>query len=245
MLTKTRIKLSMAVRAHDFATAHPIDDPSFAVVVGRLGDTIAQADAAAILEGDGTIDEHAAIARRRGYRKSIPRVQLKRLVHIAALAARTHPELKGQFPQPDSKLPLKPFILAARALLAAAIPQEQLFVSLGLGTTYIADLTKALDTMEGATGSAHNGRSDHVVAGADLLHLAQECLRDVAILDTWYLATNDEDSEILAGWKSASNVAGPFHHAAAVTPEPDPVPEPVPAPEPEPEPVVVTLKKKE
>jgi hypothetical protein len=230
----------MAVRARDFATAHPIDDPSFAIVVSRLGATIAEADAAAILQGDGTIDEHAAIAQRQDFRKSIPRIQLKRLVHIAQLATKTHPELKGKFPMPSSTLPLKPFLLAARALLAAAVPQEQLFVSLGLGTSYIADLTQALDTMEGATGTAHTGRSEHVGAGANLLTLARDCVRDVEILDTWYRATNAEDSDVVVAWESASKVRSEKHDEA-VTPEPDPEPAPVPVPEPEP----ASLKKKE
>ncbi len=136
---------------------------------------------------------------------------------------------------------MKNFVLAARALLAAALPYQDFFVSLGLGTTFIADLTQATNRLEAETGNAHGGHDDHVVAGADLKNLAQDCMRDVDIMGTFYIATLPADSEVLVAWQSASKVRSEKHEEA-VAPEPDPVPEPVPAPEPVP--VVLNPEKK-
>ena len=209
-----RRKLSMAQRALDFAIAHPVADASFATVLKRLGTTVARADAIAMQESDGRTDERAAVARRKELRQSIRRNQLRRLIEIADLAARDHPELKGQFLMPPVEVPNKPFLLAARSLLAAAVPQKDLFASLGLGDTFIEDLTAATDQLEAATATAHTGRSDHVAARADFGILVRECLRDVDVIETFYRATMPGDSELLTAWESARNVAGPFRHQA-------------------------------
>ncbi len=100
MLARIRRKLSMAVTARDFATAHPVADASFAIVVKRLADTITQADTNAMQQTDGVTGERAARARRQGLVAPVRRGQLHRLVRIAELAAETHPELKGQFVMP-------------------------------------------------------------------------------------------------------------------------------------------------
>ena len=135
----------MAARALDFATAHPAADPGFATVLKRLGDIVARADAMAMQEQDGHTAERAAIARRHEVRNSVRRSQLRRLVRLAELAAKTNPEMKGKFFLPPGDIPNKPFLTAARSLLAAALPYRDLLVSLGLGETYIEDLTKATE----------------------------------------------------------------------------------------------------
>src|ERR1017187_1720574 len=220
-----RRKLSMAARARDFATAHPVADASFATVVKRLDTTVTEADAIAMQESAGQMGGRAAIARRRDLRQSIRSNQLRRLVRIADLAAKDHPDLKGQFLMPRSNMPNKPFLLAARSLLAAAVPQKDLFISLGLGDTLIEDLTQATDQLDAATATAHSGRSDHVAARADLMILVRGCVRDIDVLGTFYRATLPGDSDLLTAWESARNVAGPFRHQAVTsTPSSTPVP---------------------
>jgi hypothetical protein len=221
MQSVIRRKLSMAARARDFATAHPVADASFTTVVKRLDATVTQADAIAMQERDGHTGERAAVARRKGLRQSIRKNQLRRLIRIADLAAKDHPELRGQFLMPPLQLPNKLFLLAARSLLAAAVPQKDLFVSLGLGETFVGELTQATDQLAAATEVAHSGRSEHIAARADLGTLVRECMRDVDVLGTFYRATLPSDSELLVAWESARNVAGPYRHPA-VAPVPGP-----------------------
>jgi hypothetical protein len=120
------------------------------------------------------------------------------------------------------------FLLAARSLLAAATAQQGLLVPLGLGDTFIVDLTQATDQLDAATEGAHNRRTDHVAATAEFRNLVRACVRDVDVIGTFYRATVPADSELLVAWESASNVAGPFHHQTP--PPPDSSPPPAPAP---------------
>ncbi len=226
MLADLRRKLSTAVRVRDFATAHPIADGGFTTILTRLTDATAQADAVATTGGDGMVGEHAARGRRRGLKASIRRNQLERLARIAEIAVQTHPELAGQFVLPTLNMPNKNFLLAARALLAAAIPQQELFTSLGLGDTFIADLTRATDQMEAETTTAHTDRDGHVSAGVSLKNLMRACRRDTVLMGTYYRAAYPADSEVMAGWKAASRVAAQFRTEADL---PEPVPVPAPA----------------
>lgn len=223
MRAELRRQLSTAVRVRDFAAAHPIADNGFATILKRLTDATAQADMVAIAGGDGIVGEHAARSRRRGLKQVIRRTQLRRLVDIATMAAQTHPELKGEFVMPPVGTPSKSFLVAARALLAGAVANQELFVSLGLGDTFIAELTKDTDQMEAETTAAHADRDGHILSGGSLKNLARECRRDTVLLGTYYRAAYPSGSEILVGWTAASRVARQFRT------EPD-VPVPVPAP---------------
>lgn len=218
-----RRKLSMAGRARDFIQAHPIDDPSFVTVAGRLTDAVARADVLIRQELDGRISEHAAASHRDTLRRLIRRNALRRLVSIANLAAESHPELVGQFNMPPHDGPKKVFILAAQAMLDAALPNKDLFISLGVGATFFDDLAASIASFEAATASAHAGRGDHIGARADLNQVASECLRDVAVLDTFVRTAFAGDVELIAIWTAASNVPGPFHRTQV-----DPVPAPAP-----------------
>jgi hypothetical protein len=228
MRAPIRRKLSMAARALDFAAAHPVSDSSFAAVVKRLGDSVAKADATGMQETEGRTGERAALARRRNLKSILRKAQLRRLVRIAELASQDHPELKGKFVLPPQRLPNKMFLLAARSLLAAATAQKDVLVPLGLGDTFIADLTQATDQLEAATGGAHSGRTDHVAAAAEFSNLVRGCVRDVDVIGTFYRATMPADSELLVAWESASNVAGPFHHQTPTPPDSSPPPAPAP-----------------
>lgn len=213
MEARTRRELSMASRALDFASTHPVADPGFATVVQRLDAVVTRADAIALQQAEGTTGERTARARRRDLRPSIRRNQLRRLVRIAELAAETKPELAGQFKMPPAGAPNRIFIVAARAMLAAALPNKELFASLGIGATFIEELTGLLAQMESATEIAHNGRSNHIAARADLVALVRDCRSDVDVIETFYRATLPKDSDVLAAWASARNVMGPFHRA--------------------------------
>ena len=166
--------------------------------------------------------QYAAVDRRRALRKSIRNHQLRRLVRTAELAGRANPELRSKFRLPPPDLPNKTFILAARSLLTGATPFKDELTSLGLGNSLLDDVGTALDSLEGITETAHTGRAGHVGARAEILFLTGEARRDVELLDTWITAANEQDPEVLAAWKSARNVAGPYRHKDDAGDAPDP-----------------------
>jgi hypothetical protein len=231
MRTKTRLKLSMAVSARDFATTHPVADAGFDTALKRLDDSITQADAMAMQQVQGERDEKAARARRRDGIPNIRNGQLRRLIRIAEVALETHPELKGQFSSPASNLTTKGFLVAARSLIGAATEYQDALLAAGMTTTFIAEFTQSLDNLETETESSHTGRTDHVAASADLENLARACVRDVDLIGTYYVATLAKKSDEMMAWESASKVRS-NKRRADVPPEP--------APEPEPEPQMLT-----
>jgi hypothetical protein len=217
----------MAARARDFATSHPIADGSFNTVLQRLDAAVTAGDDMVMQESLGQVGEHAAVARRLGLRMAVVN-RLRRLVAIARLAAKTEPDLAGNFVVPNAKGPGKVFVLSARGMLNSALPHKDLFVSLGVGDTFFDDLGHDIDQYEGTTLSAHDGRSGHVVAGAELVTTVRECMGDVRILGTFFVEHYPKGSEILAGWRSASNIAGPFRRAAPAPSPEEPPPSPSP-----------------
>lgn len=220
----------MAARALDFAAAHPSTDAGYNALVARLKDRLAQADQLAIEQRDGQVLKHSAVARRAELRDSIARIQLRHLVGVAQLAAKEHPELLKLFPPPPSGGPHKTVMTAARSMLAAAQPQKDLFVSLGLGATFLDELAQAIADFDKATEDGHTGTREHVGAGAELLVAAEDCVKLTLVLDGLYKLWFRNDPKSLAAWKSSRNVVGPYK--GKLQPAPAPPPEPVPAPAP-------------
>jgi hypothetical protein len=223
-----RRKLMMAADALQFALAHPSTDAGFVAVVAKLQDSVTRGDALAMQQRDGTDAERAAIARRNALRRDIQQQQLRHLVRVAQTATSDHPELDGLFKYPENGGPLAGFISAAKSLLTAAGSQKDLFVTLGLGETFIDNLTQEVAQFDTVSDSSHTNRQNHVGARADLAKVAGTCIKLVSVIDGLNRARFAADPEMLAAWQSASRVSGGRRSRAAVPPEPAPVPEPVP-----------------
>lgn len=221
----------MARRAMDFATAHPMADASYTAVVTRLQAEVAQADMLGKLQGTGRERERAAIARRTAIRRATRSQQLRRLCRIADLAAVDHPELVGKFILPPPKGPNRSFLLKAETMLADATTEKDRFISLGLGDTFIEELTQAVADFNATTASAHAARADHVGARAELVGIVNQCAADIDVIDTFIRSKFANDLQALAAWQSAKNIPGPFTSQVATTPPPavEPVTPPAPA----------------
>jgi hypothetical protein len=227
MNARLRRRISRARRALDFATAHPLTDSGYAIVVARLQAEIDQADALGILQGTGDEREHAAVVRRQEVKKTTGAQLLRRLCRIGEVAAAGHPELANKFVLPR-KPPTRVFILKAQAMLADATADQELLRSIGLGDTFIAELTQAVADLDSTTDSAHTARNDHVGATGGLPALADRCEVDIDILDTFIEVAFANDAQALTAWRSAKNLAGPFkaqtpEEVPPVTPEPESV----------------------
>jgi hypothetical protein len=199
------------------------------MVVDRLTVAVARGDTLMAAATAGQQDEQSALMQRGNLKLAIRRSYLERLGKIADLAADAHPELRGQFMIPASDLPNKPFAVATQSLLAAAIEQKDLFISLGLGDTFIADLTAAIGAFASSTLNAQGGRSNHIAANSEFYNVVHAMRREIDLLSTFYRATLPENSEVLVAWRSARNLQGPYTHPGAKpAPGPDPVAPPVP-----------------
>ncbi len=216
MKARLRRRISRARRALDFVTAHPLPDSGYTIVTNRLRAEVDRADALGMLQGTGGEREHAAVVRRQTVKKTTFAQLLRRLCYLAEVAAIDHPELANMFVLPPAAGPTRSFVLKAEAMLADATAANDVLSSIGLGDTFIADLTQAVAGLDATTGSAHAARNDHTGATGGLPALLNRCTLDIKILDTFIQDEFADDAQALAAWRSAKNLAGPFKtHAAA------------------------------
>jgi hypothetical protein len=134
---------------------------------------------------------------------------LRHLVRVAEVAAKERPELADQFKLPSATGPYKDFITGAKAMLAKATEQRELFVRKGPGEKLLEELGQLVTQFEAATDSVHSGR-DHVGARADLGTVTDEIVEQVNLLDGLNRHRFRDVSERLAAWESARNIVGPF-----------------------------------
>jgi len=210
--------LAMVVRVLDFIRINPSTETGYNSLVSRLEERLKRADALAAQEREGQLAEREAIARRKELRRNVQLQQLRTLVLVAQMAAKDRPELAGQFVLPPFSVPHKTFLTAAREMLARALAEKELFVSLGLGESFLDELGKAVAEFDGATQTAHEGRSKHVGARADLSAVTDECMDLVVLLDGLNRVRFRDDPEKLAAWESARNVVGPFRSRSSDSP---------------------------
>ena len=219
MAAPLRRRISRARRALDFAVAHPLPDSGYTTVVTRLKTEIDQADSLGILQGTGEERQHAAVVKRQAVKKTARTQLLRRLCRIAEVAAVGQPDLANKFILPESAVATRAFVLKAQAMLADATAAKDVLSSIGLGDTFIADLTQAVADLDSSTENAHAARNDHVGATGGLPAVVDRCDLDVDILDTFILAEFANDMQSLTAWRSAKNLAGPFRaHPAEETP---------------------------
>lgn len=114
--------------------------------------------------------------------------------------------------------------------VAAAAPHKDVFVTLGLGDSFLEDLGQSVTDFDQATDDSHTGRRDHVGARAELDVVAEDCVKLTRLLDGLYRIRFRNDAESLAAWQSSKNVAGPFRGKPQDPAAPVPLPIPLPGP---------------
>jgi hypothetical protein len=209
MNAEVRAKLAMGARVREFCRAHPSDDSSHVNLQARLEDRLGRADALAAQERAGRIEERAAADRRWVLRRAMQRKFLRHVIRVGRAAAKQQPDLAGKFVTRDRNANHKDFLVAAKAMLAEAVANKELFVRLGLSPVMLNELAKAVAEFEAVTASGNAGRADHIGARADLSAIAAEVVNIVATLNPFQLYRFETDPELLAAWSSAQEVVGP------------------------------------
>jgi hypothetical protein len=217
MKAHVRRILAMAVRARSFDRANPSTDASYIGVAARLEELITRADALVVQEREGKLGERGASARRRQLRRRITEL-LRHLVRVAEVAAKERPELADQF-KLSRESPYKDFITGAKAMLAKATEERELFVKKGLGETLLEELGQLVTQFDAETDSVHSSRRAHVGARADLGTVSDEIVEQVNLLDGLNRQRFRDDAERLAAWESARNIVGPFEAKPPTPPE--------------------------
>jgi hypothetical protein len=230
METNIRSKLATAAQALAFVQAHPDTDPGYVAVVARLQAAVAQGDALAIQQRDGTANEEAAHSQRQDSRDEM-QVQLRHLARVGRDALAAHPELQGAFLLPHSTVTNETFITAAKSMLATMTAQQDMLVGMGLGSTFVADFTAAVATFDAATAEASANRASHAGARNDLTAVARECVHVVRLLNGLNRVRFRDDPELAGEWASVSRLPKGSKRKKKVAPVPVPVPATAPVQE--------------
>jgi len=210
MLAGIRRTLAMGARVWDFFQAHSSEEPGHKSVLDKLGERLRRADLLSDQQRLGVAQERGAVARRVELRRSISEELLPHLVRVGQVVEAERPDLAGKFRTPSPNAPLRVFRDSTRAMLNLATANRDPLVAKGLSQALLDDLTVTLAEFEKATVLAHEGRRDHVGATADLKQVTAEIVELVGQLDALNRYRFGKDTELLAAWRSARRVVGPF-----------------------------------
>jgi hypothetical protein len=209
MNARTRSRLEMARRALEFAEAHTDPSTGYTAAVAELKELLARAEQLTDLHRQGIAEVRAATQRKSNLRRSIRQGQLLHVARAAQRAAREQPELAQKFALARQPIPYLTFRSLARTLAAEAEGRKEILVRHGLVDSVLVSLTESLGQFDQALARGAEGRRIHVAAAVELDVVAGEAVQIVRVMDGHNRVRFARDPDLLAAWKSASNVIGP------------------------------------
>jgi hypothetical protein len=196
----------MGSRALEFSRAHQDQSSGYGVAVAQLEEQLQRSRELAARQLEGFVEVRAASARKVELTRSMRRQQLVHLARVARRASREAPELAQKFVLPRDPAPYLPFKTMTGNMAAEAQRQKELLVKHGLVERVLDSLTESLQEFDAVTEQGAAGRRVHVGASADLDVVADEVVQIVKVIDGLNRFRFAQDPELLAAWKSASNV---------------------------------------
>jgi hypothetical protein len=209
MNKRTRSRLEMAARALEFSQAHPDTDAGYTAAVADLAELLARSQQLADLHRQGIAEVRAATERKRDLRRSIRRGELVHVTRAGQRAAREVPELAQKFVLARQPIPYLAFRSLARTVAAGAEEQKELLVKHGLVVRVLDSLNEGLGQFDQAVAQGAEGRRIHVGATVELDVVADDAVELVLIVDGVNRVRFAGDPDLMAAWRSASNVIGP------------------------------------
>jgi len=214
----------MGRSALEFSREHPDTSAGYAAALARLEERLSRAEQIATQQMDGLRDVSAAAERKLELRRSLQHAHLVHIAEVGKAAAREEPELNQKFVfRPGTRAYLA-FRTAARGMAAEAQTHKDLLVKHGLAESVLENFLHALDQFDEAVEQGLEGRRAHVGASAELKSVADEIVQVVRVMDGLNRYRFMNDTEALAAWESASNVAGPTRPTPAAKPAPGDTP---------------------
>ncbi|HKP49464.1 MAG TPA: hypothetical protein VJU17_05565 [Gemmatimonadales bacterium] len=221
MNAKTRRKLEMGSRALEFSRAHLDDSSGYRATVAQLEEQLQRSTELAARQLEGFVEVRAASARKLELTRSMRRQQLVHLARVARRASKEAPDLAQKFILPRDPAPYLPFKTMTGTMVAEAQRQKELLVKHGLVERVLDSLTESLQEFDAVTEQGAAGRRVHVGASAELDVVADEVVQIVKVLDGLNRFRFARDPELLAAWKSASNVTDSPRQAEKTPPSGD------------------------
>lgn len=217
MKVRTRSRLEMARRALEFAQAHPDPSAGYTAAVAELAELLSRSKQLADQHRRGIAEVRAATQRKTNLRRSICQGQMLHVATAAQRAAREEPELAQRFALARQPVPYLAFQSLARTVAAEAEGRKALLVKNGLVDSVLVSLTESLDRFDRAVARGAEGRRIHVAAAVELDVVSGEAVQIIRVMDGHNRVRFEGDPDLLAAWRSASNVIGP--RRPAVRPE--------------------------
>ena len=208
MRAETRRIYDMSVRVVTWASAHPDEEPGFAVLLAQLSALVTRMGEVITVQRNGFIDTRAARSRKVELRREIAAVPIAHLVEIGTLAARELHELGKTFRLRPTVTSQVAFQSAARAMLEEAQGHREVLVKHGLSDSVLVELERLVDQFDGAMRMSAEGRMAHTAATRELKGLTKEAGRLVRAMDARIRIRYREDRAMLEQWVSARTVLG-------------------------------------
>ena len=209
MNKRTRSRLEMAARALEFCQAHPDTSTGYTAAVADLAALLARSQQLADLHRQGVAEVRAATERKRELRRSIRQGQLVHVARAAQRAAREVPELTQKFALARQPIPYLTFRSFARTVAAEAEERRELLVKHGLVDRVLESLTEELGQFDQAVAQGAEGRRIHIGATVELDVVGGGAVEIIRMIDGLNRVRFAGDPDLLAAWRSASNVIGP------------------------------------
>jgi hypothetical protein len=213
MNARTRSRLEMARRALEFAQAHPDSSHGYTAAVAELAELLARSEQLTDLHRQGIAEVRAATQRKSNLRRAIRQGQLMHVAMAAQRAAREVPELAQKFALARQPVPYLTFRSLARTVAAEAEERKELLVKHGLVDRVLESLTEGLGQFDQAMAQGAEGRRIHVGAAVELDVVAGDAVQIVRVMDGHNRVRFAGDPDLMAAWRSASNVIGPARSA--------------------------------
>jgi hypothetical protein len=209
MNARTRSRLEMARRALEFAQAHTDPSQGYTAAVRELAELLARSEQLTDLHRQGTAEVRAATQRKSNLRRSIRQGQLMHVATAAQRAAKEEPELAQKFVLARQPTAYLSFRSLARTVAAEAEGRKEILVKHGLVDSVLVSLTESLGQFDQALAQGAEGRRIHIAAAVELHVVSGEAVQIVRVMDGHNRVRFAGDPDLLAAWKSASNVVGP------------------------------------
>jgi hypothetical protein len=206
MDARSRRKLGMAANAAEFSRGHPDESPGYQAVLSGVEEKLARAKQVAAEQRSGLLGVRAAAARKLELRRTMREAHLAHLAQVARAAGREAPEVAQKFVFRPGTTTYVAFQTTARAFVTEAEAHGELLVRHGLVESVLAELRQSLDQFDAAMVSGAEARAAHVRASAELRRLADEVVQGVKVLDRFNRVRFRGTPEVLAAWRSVSNV---------------------------------------
>ena len=203
-----RRRLEAAVRVRDFLRAHKTDGVGEGLGLAKLEELLTRAEALEAQQRAGIVATRSSTQQRGQIRGALTTRLLRYLRALGALGEGT--EMAVQFQVPPSNASQRALLTAAGDMLGKATAQKDVLLTRGMPPTLLDDLAAALGEFEKTIEATRAGRRNHVGASADLESVAALIKKQIRALDGMVRYRFGDNPELMAAWRSARNVLGPF-----------------------------------